>query len=90
MSLTQNETQAAETTNSVNITLSYEDASTRTVKFTGVNASALGNVGARVRAINNNMPANFKNTFVSSTGAKVMQIGKAQIVSETKEVIYNG
>lgn len=77
------------TTNQVNITLAYEDASARTYNFKGVLLEELENVGTRARAVNANMPANFKNTFLSNSGAKAMQISKVQLISQEEEVIYN-
>jgi len=76
--------------NTVNITVSYTDATSHTYAFNNVKADALTGVKDKVKAINANMSQDFKKTFVSSSGAQAMQIGKAQIVSTQEEVIYSG
>ena len=74
---------------SVIITLAYSDASTRNFKFNGVDYDALSGMKAKVLAINANMPAAFKTTFVSETGAECTMITKLQHVETTEEVIYS-
>lgn len=75
--------------NTVNVTVSYTDATSHTYAFNNVRTDALTSIKDKVRAINANMTQDFKKTFVSSTGAPAMQIGKAQIISTQEEVIYN-
>lgn len=77
------------TTNKVNITLAYADASTKTISFDNVRAQAIGDIATRVQAINNNMSDAFKQTFLSADGATCSSIGKAQVIQTTEEVIYN-
>lgn len=74
---------------SVIVTLAYADATVRNFKFNGVDAEALDGMKAKVLAINANMPAAFKTTFVSSTGAECTMISKLQHVETTEEVIYS-
>lgn len=77
------------TTNNALITLNYEDNSTRNVTFKNVDASEIQYMADRVKAINANMSANFRGTFISDNGAAVRSIGKAQVIRTTEEVIYS-
>lgn len=77
------------TTNKVNITLAYADATTKTITFDNVRAQAIGDIATRVQAINNNMSDAFKQTFLSADGATCSSIGKAQVIQTTEEVIYS-
>lgn len=77
------------TTNKVNITLAYTDATTKTISFDNVRAQAIGDIATRVQAINNNMSDAFKQTFLSADGATCSSIGKAQVIQTTEEVIYS-
>ncbi len=76
-------------TNNVILTLVFEDATTRTVTFRGVDNSALNQVKPKIKALNTNMPEAFATTFISTSGTNCTMIGKAQIVSIDEEVIYN-
>lgn len=78
-----------ETIISVIITLAYADATTRNFKFNGVDTNALSSMREKVLAINASMPAAFKTTFVSNTGAECTMISKLQHVETTEEVIYS-
>lgn len=78
-----------ETTISVVITLAFADATTRNFRFNGVDASLEGDIPDKVKAINANMPASFKTTFVSANGAECTMISKAQWLETTEEVIYS-
>lgn len=71
------------------ITLNYEDNSTRNVTFKDIDVSEMQYMADRVKAINNNMSANFRGTFISDNGAAVTSIGKAQVIRTTEEVIYS-
>lgn len=75
-------------TKTAKITLTYEDATSRTYSFTDITNEAISNIPTKIKAINANMPANFKTTFRSNSGAPVMTIGKAQFIYETEDVIY--
>lgn len=79
---------ATTTTNKVNITLSYEDASSRTLSFTNVKQSEIPNISTRVQDINANMSDAFKTTFRSADNSPVAAIGKAQLITTEEEVIY--
>lgn len=78
-----------ETTISVIITLAFSDATTRNIKFNGVDQAALAGMKAKVKAINANMPAAFSTTFVSVIGAPCTMISRLQSVITTEEVIYS-
>lgn len=77
------------TTNDVTITIAFADATTRNIKFSGVESSELLNVKTKVKAINANFPPAVATTFVSSIGAQSTMITKAVITSTTEEVIYS-
>lgn len=77
------------TTNNALITLNYEDNSTRNVTFKNIDVSEIQYMADRVKAINANMSANFRGTFISDNGAAVRSIGKAQVIRTTEEVIYS-
>ena len=77
---------------SVQLKFAYGDATSRTIKFNGVDSSALPDVKDKVKAINmgileESLPA-FTETFVSSTGAPVAMISEAKIIAQTSEIIY--
>ncbi len=71
------------------LTLNYEDNSTRNVTFKDIDVSEMQYMADRVKAINTNMSANFRGTFISDNGAAVTSIGKAQVIRTTEEVIYS-
>jgi len=71
------------------LTLNYEDNSTRNVTFKDIDVSEMQYMADRVKAINNNMSANFRGTFISDNGAAVRSISKAQVIRTTEEVIYS-
>lgn len=76
-------------TRSVKLKLVFEDATSRNFTFNGVEASALSGVKRKVLAINADMPTNFKQTFVSASGALCREISEAKIISTEEEVIYS-
>ncbi len=78
-----------ETTYSMIITIAFADATTRNFKFNGVDPNEFLNAKAKVIAINTNMPAAFKTTFVSSNGAEPTMISRLQSVETQEEVIYS-
>lgn len=78
-----------ETTYYVILTLAFADASTRNFRFNGVDLNQRDNVKTKVKAINANMPAAFKTTFISATGAECTMISRAQWVESSEEVIYS-
>ena len=71
------------------LTFNYEDNSTRNVTFKDIDVSEMQYMADRVKAINNNMSANFRGTFISDNGAAVRSISKAQVIRTTEEVIYS-
>lgn len=71
------------------LTLNYEDNSTRNITFKDIDVSEMQYIADRVKAINANMSANFRGTFISDNGAVVRSIGKAQVIRTTEEVIYS-
>lgn len=78
-----------ETTYSVILTIAFADATDRSFRFNGVDQSQFSQVASKVQAINANMPANFKTTFVSANGAEATMISKAQWIETSEEVIYS-
>lgn len=80
---------AAVTTNDVTITIAFADATTRNIKFSGVDGEALLDVSDKVIAINANFPPSVATTFVSAIGAHSTMITKAVITSTTEDVIYS-
>lgn len=77
-------------TNSVRVSLLYEDGTTRSYTFEGVADSVLSGVADRIKAINADSTDNFHKTFVSNTGSPVLRIGAGQITSAEETVIYTG
>lgn len=81
------------TTRSVKIKLVYDDATSRTYTFNGVDGQYLPDVKDNVKAINQSLEAgtasNFANTFVSNLGSPCKLISNAQIIILNQEVIYS-
>lgn len=78
-----------ESTISVIITLAFSDATTRNIRFNGVEKTEeFYSMADKVKALNANMPPAFANTFVSAMGAPCTMISKLQSVETTEEVIY--
>lgn len=80
---------AVETTKAVKLTLAFKDATSRILTFNGVDDEALPQVKAKVKALNANMPPALATTFVSTIGAQLIAISKAQIIITEEEVIYS-
>lgn len=78
-----------ETTINVAITLAFQDSTSRTYTFSGVEEEAVSDVKDKVLAINANMSDAFKTTFVSNGGSQCVMISAAKIISITEEVIYS-
>lgn len=78
-----------ETTINVAITLAFQDSTSRTYTFSGVEEEAVSDVKDKVLAINANMSDAFKTTFVSNSGSQCVMISAAKIISITEEVIYS-
>lgn len=78
-----------DTTISVIVTLAFADATTRNFKFNGVTSEQEAGAVAKVIALNANMPAAFKTTFVSANGAECTMISKLQSVITEEQVIYS-
>lgn len=78
--------------NTVKLKLVYEDATSRTYSFNGVDNQSLVSVKSKVLAINESLEAGtaaaFANTFVSDNGAKCKMIADAQLISTEQIVIY--
>lgn len=81
------------TTRQAVLKLAFRDATDRTFKFNGVDASKVADIKSKVIAINDSLAAgqlnNFAQTFVSDTGAECIMISTAQIITTEEEVIYN-
>lgn len=78
-----------EQTINVQITLAFQDSTSRTYTFSGVEEEAVPDVKDKILAINANMPEAFKRTFVSNAGAQCVMISAGKIISIEEEVIYN-
>ncbi len=78
-----------ETTFSVIITLAFADATTRNIKFNGVDKEIFPEPVLKVKALNAAMPASFAQTFISANGAPCTMISRLQSVETTEEVIYH-
>lgn len=78
-----------EETYSVILTLAYEDATRRNYTFNGVEPEEFGEIKDRILAINADMPANFKSTFVSDDGAQCKMISAGKFLVVREEVIYS-
>lgn len=78
--------------NTVKLKLVYEDATSRTYSFNGVDDQALAPVKVKVLDINDSLSAGtataFANTFVSDNGARCKMIADAQLISTEQIVIY--
>lgn len=81
---------AATITNDVTLTIAFSDATSRNIKFSGVENNALMGIKSKVKAMNANFPPEVATTFVSAIGAPSTMISKAIITSTSREVIYNG
>lgn len=78
------------TTTKVNITLTYTDASSKTLSFDKVLPTRTTvQIASAVQAINSNMSDAFRQTFLSANGAQCASIGKAQVIETEEEVIYS-
>lgn len=83
------------TTNTAALTFEYDDASTRNITFNDVDTNALGNIKARVIAMNTTLAdstqgAPYRETFVSDDGAPIKRISKAKYTVTEETVIYRG
>lgn len=80
-------------TRSVKIKLAYDDATSRTYTFNGVESMYLPDVKDKVIAINASLEAgtasNFANTFVSNNGSPCKMISEAKVIVTNQEVIYS-
>lgn len=83
------DTNTETTTYTANITVGFLDATARTYTFKDITEDAHEHAGEKARALNANMPASFKQTFVSNSGAEATQISKLTLVEQTEEVIYS-
>lgn len=77
------------TTYNANITVGFLDATARTYTFKDITEDAYEQAGNKARALNANIPASFKQTFVSNSGAEATQISKVTLEERTEEVIYS-
>lgn len=70
------------------LVLVFADSTSRTYTLNGMEQEAVPDVKDKILALNENMPENFKRTFVSNNGAQCATIANAKIVSIEEEVIY--
>jgi len=83
------------TTNTAVLTFEYDDASTRNITFNDVDTNALGNIKARVIAMNTTLAdstqgAPYRETFISDDSAPNKRISKAKYTDTEETVIYRG
>lgn len=73
--------------------LAYDDATSRTYTFSGIDASAAPDIKIKVININDSLSAGtaqaFANTFVSENGSPCKMISDARIITVDQEVIYS-
>lgn len=82
-------------TNTVGLTMEYDDKSTRNYTFTGMANTALANLKAQVLQFNTTVAdetagAPYKETFVSDEGSPISKISKAKYTVTEEQVIYRG
>lgn len=79
--------------NTVQIKIAYADATSRTIKFSGVEGPNLPDVKDKIIALNSSLTGGtaptFANTFVSAIGAEAVMISNAKIIRQQEEVIYS-
>lgn len=68
----------------------YDDATTRTYKFSPMNLSGVQGMKAKVIAINSNVTDDLRATFISKEGSPFMKIAEASYTATEEEVIYDG
>lgn len=68
----------------------YDDATTRTYKFSPVSSADLNGIRDKVKAINANVTDDLKQTFLSKDGSPFMRIAEASYTGTEEEVIYRG
>lgn len=82
------------TTYEAQVTMQYNDLTTRNVKFTDVQATALDDMKANIFAFNAAVAdsatgAAYKETFISDEGAPIVKINKAKYTITEESVIYS-
>lgn len=80
-------------TNSIKLTMLYEDFTERTYSIPVYNTPNPTSVKENVWAFNDDASisgSDLQKTFISENGLPVMQISTAQIVTVEEEVIYSG
>lgn len=82
----------ATTTRALKVKLAYEDATSRTYTFNGIDGQ--GAMGAKPKAIalNASLEAGtanyFKNVFVSENGSPCKMISDVRVIVTTQDIIY--
>ncbi len=83
-------------TSSLEISLMFEDGDIRTYKIPDVDISQPGLIKQRAKSINEETGAGatyataMKSTFVSETGARMLNVAGVTTISRVEEVIYSG
>lgn len=82
-------------TNTVGLTMEYDDKTTRNYTFTGMDNTALANLKAQVLQFNTTVAdstagAPYKETFISDDGSPITKISKAKYTVSEEQVIYRG
>lgn len=81
------------TTHEAQITMLFSDETSKTFTLPDMDEEARQYVADRCKAINNGTATNiadFRQTFVSNSGASFVSISGAAVITTTEEVIYNG
>lgn len=83
------------TTNTIGLTMEYEDKSTRSYTFTGMASDKLESLKSRVLNFNTTVAdetqgAPYKETFISDDGSPITKISKAKYTVAEEQVIYRG
>lgn len=78
--------------NEVRVGIMFTDGTTRTYKLPEVPDENLANVKTRIQSINASITGGtaqaFTQTFVSTTGAPVLNIASGKIITTEEEIIY--
>lgn len=80
------------TTRALKVKLAYEDATSRTYTFNGVDGQGAMGAKPKAQAINASLEAGtanfFKNVFVSDNGSPCKMISDVRVIVTTQDVIY--
>lgn len=83
------------TTLTAQLTLGYDDDTTRNVNFDDMTLQGANAIKARAKALNviladNTQNGAYRDTFISNDGSPIKQIKAAKYTQTEEQVIYNG